>query len=73
MKGDRMETAELQHNVEKAIQFDNAKGNGKASILLNADDLEIEVFLRLKGSNSTPALLGIYKASEIDIGSESEE
>lgn len=63
-----METAELQNNVERAVRFERQDGNGKPVLVLDPDSLEIEVFLRVKGSDSDPTLLGSFPASQIDIG-----
>ena len=67
-----MEFATLQHNVERAIRFEReADGNGKPVMVVDSDSLEVEVFLRVRGSESTPKLLGTYPISEIHLGEDS--
>ena len=64
-----METATLQHNVERAIRFErDASGNGKPILVVDPDSLEIEVFVKVKGMPGEPKSIGVYPASKIHIG-----
>ena len=63
-----IETGTLQHNVERAVKFERQDGNGKPVLVLDPNSLEIEVFLRVKGSDSEPTLLGTYPVSELNFG-----
>lgn len=64
-----MEKAILQNNVERAIRFStDPDDNGKATILVDPQALKIEIFTRINGSDSEPTLLGVYSASEVQLG-----
>ena len=46
-----IEKAILQQNVERAIRFERSEGNGKPLLVVDPDNLEVEVFFRIKGAS----------------------
>ena len=63
-----METAELQRNINRAIRFERDPEDKKAKILIDATALEVEVFVRVKGTDADPTLLGTYPVSDLKFG-----
>jgi hypothetical protein len=60
------DTADLRHNVERAIRF--ADDNGKPVLKVEPDVLEFEIYARLAGSDAEPTLLGRFPAVQIRLG-----
>jgi len=59
-------TAALQRNIDRAVSIEIEHGSAVAKV--RPDELEYEVFLRLKGSEAEPTLLGSFPLSKIRIG-----
>ena len=57
------ESADLRHNVERAIRFDTEAG--RPVLKVEPEALEFEVFVRIAGSDAEPQLLGRFPASRI--------
>ena len=64
-----LETATLQHNMERAIRFEaNKDSNGKPILVFDPDALEIEVFFKIRGASGDPKSISTFPASEIKVG-----
>lgn len=59
----------FQREIERAIRYErNPEDNGKPILIVDANKLEIEIFVKLKGAEGEPKSIGTYPVSEIDIG-----
>jgi len=63
----RYETADLRQNIQRAIALELDE-QGKPTLKVQPEQLELEIFTRIAGDDTEPALLGRFPVSKIRIG-----